>query len=100
LKIESVVKSVSQLILSIKKILLFIVGFTLVGYKKICNYIANEWISTSMSNRSFAIDHNIDEKTVRKILSEDGSEIPIITLIRICEAKEIKLSDFFKLIEL
>lgn len=53
-----------------------------------------------MSNRSFAIDHNIDEKTVRKILSEDGSEIPIITLIRICEAKEIKLSDFFKLIEL
>ena len=67
--------------------------------KLICNYISEEWISKSKSNRQFAIDHNIDEKTVRKILKEDGYEIPIITLIRICEAKEIKLSDFFKLIE-
>lgn len=68
--------------------------------KKICNYIANEWISDSKSNRSFAIDHNIDEKTVRKILREDGYEIPLLTLSRICEAKEIKISSFFKLINL
>ena len=68
--------------------------------KKICNYIANEWVNRAKSNRYFAIDHNIDEKTVRKILREDGYEIPILTLSRICEAQEIKISDFFKLIEL
>ena len=67
--------------------------------KKVCNYIANEWVSTSKSNRSFALDHNIDEKTVRKILQENGYRIPIETIEKICEAKEIKLSKFFKLIE-
>ena len=68
--------------------------------KKICNYIAEEWIGKAKSNREFAIDHNIDEKTVRKILRPEGYEIPLLTLSRICEAKEIKISDFFKLIEL
>lgn len=67
--------------------------------KKVCNYISNEWISKSKSNRSFALDHNIDEKTVRKILKEEGYRIPINTIEKICEAKEIKLSSFFKLIE-
>ena len=67
--------------------------------KKVCNYISNEWISKSKSNRSFALDHNIDEKTVRKILKEEGYRIPLNTIEKICEAKEIKLSSFFKLIE-
>jgi len=68
--------------------------------KKVCNYIAKEWISISKSNRSFALDHNIDEKTVRKILDkEDGYRIPLSTLEKICEAKEMKLSDFFLLIK-
>jgi DNA-binding Xre family transcriptional regulator len=67
--------------------------------KKVCNYIANEWISSSKSNRSFALDHNIDEKTVRKILQENGYRIPIETIEKICEAKEIKLSTFFSLLE-
>ncbi|MFT4696804.1 MAG: DNA-binding Xre family transcriptional regulator [Urechidicola sp.] len=67
--------------------------------KKVCNYIANEWVSTSKSNRSFALDHNIDEKTVRKILQENGYGIPIGTIEKICEAKEIKLSSFFKLFD-
>ena len=68
--------------------------------KTICNYIAVEWISDSKSNRSFTIEHNIDEKTVRKILREDGYEIPLLTLNRICEAKEIKISSFFELLDL
>jgi len=68
--------------------------------QKICNYIAKEWIQKSKSNRSFAIDHNIDEKTVRKILLEDGYEIPLLTLSRICEAKEMKLSTFFKILNI
>ncbi len=64
--------------------------------KKVCNYIAKEWISDSKSNRIFALDHNIDEKTVRKLLKEEGYIIPVATLYKICEAKEITLEDFFK----
>lgn len=67
--------------------------------KKVCNYIAKEWIFKSKSNRSFALDHNIDEKTVRKMLQENGYRMPLRTIEKICEAKEIKLSTFFKLID-
>lgn len=63
--------------------------------KVICNYIAEEWISSYKSNRKFAIDHNIDEKTVRKILQKSGYRIPVRTLQKICEAREIKISEFF-----
>lgn len=68
--------------------------------KRICNYISSEWIASSKSNRTFALDHNIDEKTVRKILQNDGYRIPVKTLHKICEAREIRLFDFFKLINL
>ncbi|WP_299553505.1 helix-turn-helix domain-containing protein [Seonamhaeicola sp.] len=67
--------------------------------KKICNYIANEWVSKAKTKSSFAIDHNIDEKTVRKIVKEkEGYRIPVKTLYKICEAREIKISEFFKMI--
>ena len=66
--------------------------------KRICNFIASEWVLHSKSNRSFALDHNIDEKTVRKILQEDGYRIPVKTLQKICDAREIRLSQFFELI--
>jgi DNA-binding Xre family transcriptional regulator len=66
--------------------------------KIICNYIAVHWIKPSPSNRSFAINHNIDEKTVRKILYTDGYRIPVKTLNEICESRELKLSQFFELI--
>jgi DNA-binding Xre family transcriptional regulator len=68
--------------------------------KRICNYISSEWITPSKSNRTFALDHNIDEKTVRKILQEDGYRIPVKTLQKICEARELRLSQFFELINL
>lgn len=67
--------------------------------KQICNFITSNWIPSSKSNRSFALDHNIDEKTVRKIRNENGYRIPVSTLKDICDARELKLSDFFKLIE-
>lgn len=67
--------------------------------KLVCNYIAEQWIKKSKSNRSFALDHNIDEKTVRKILHIDGYAIPVTTLSKICEAREVSLSDFFQLIK-
>lgn len=68
--------------------------------KTICNYIANEWVSKYKSYRSFALDHDIDEKTVRKIISEKGYRIPVETLKKICDGKHITLSDFFKLLEI
>ncbi len=66
--------------------------------KKICNYIASEWIRKSKSNRQFAKDHAIDEKLVRRILKPEGSGISLTTLERICEAREIKISEFFQMI--
>lgn len=68
--------------------------------KKVCNYIAKEWIRPSKSNRNFALDHNIDEKTVRKILKEEGYRIPLHTLYKICESRNLKLKDFFKFIKI
>ena len=67
--------------------------------KKICNYIAEEWISKAKSNRQFAEDHAIDEKVVRRILEPNGSGVSLTTIERICEAREIKISEFFALID-
>lgn len=72
----------------------------------ICNYIFKKWIEPHKSQRSFAIEHNIEESIVRKIkgtaLKIDNSDynIPVKTLIKICEARNLKLSEFFKLINL
>lgn len=64
-------------------------------------YITNEWIKKAKSNRSFALDHNIDEKTVRRIEDEsDNYTMELDTLNKICEARNLKLSEFFMLIEL
>ncbi|WP_035678994.1 helix-turn-helix domain-containing protein [Flavobacterium limnosediminis] len=68
--------------------------------RKIVDFIANEWISQAKSQRSFALDHGIDEKTVRSIKNDENYKISLETVIKICEARNIKLSDFFKFIEL
>ena len=68
--------------------------------KKVCNYIAKEWVKPSKSNRNFALDHNIDEKTVRKILQDDGYRIPLRTLHKVCEARNLRLEEFFKLVKI
>lgn len=65
----------------------------------ICQEIS-EWIIQSKSNREFALNHNIDEKIVRKILdSNQVYHIPVETLFRICEARNLPLSKFFNKIE-
>lgn len=70
----------------------------------ICNYIYRTWIETYKSQRSFALDHNIEESIVRKIkntalkINSSNYNIPVNTLQKICESKNINLSDFFKLI--
>lgn len=71
----------------------------------ICAYIYNHWVLKATSQRSFALDHNIEESIVRKIkataLKKDNIEynIPVTTLQKICESRNLKLSEFFKLIE-
>jgi hypothetical protein len=70
----------------------------------ICNYIYRNWIESYKSQRSFAIDHNIEESIVRKIkntalkVENTNYNIPVNTLQKICEARNLKLSEFFKLI--
>ena len=74
--------------------------------KTICKYIYRSWIESYKSQRSFAADHNIEESIVRKIkntalgIEKSDYNIPVNTLVKICESRNLKLSDFFKLIEL
>ncbi|WP_442787880.1 helix-turn-helix domain-containing protein [Flavobacterium suncheonense] len=68
--------------------------------RKIVDFIANEWVSKAKSQRSFALDHGIDEKTVRSIKNDETYKISLETIIKICEARNLKLSEFFKLIGL
>ncbi|MFC0345537.1 helix-turn-helix domain-containing protein [Epilithonimonas hispanica] len=64
--------------------------------RKIVEYIRNEWVIPSDNNSQFALDHGIDEKTVRRIKDDENYQIALITIMRICSAKEITLADFFK----
>jgi|SRR6478672_8514776 len=72
--------------------------------EKICRYIYNEWILKSKSQRSFAIEHNIEEVTVRKIkgVALEGKKysVPVETVGRICEARGLKLGEFFRFLDL
>lgn len=67
--------------------------------KIICNYITLEWMNEYKSVRAFALDHYIDEKTARKIKKKEGYRMPVSTLKKMCDAKEISLSYFFDIIE-
>lgn len=63
----------------------------------IVDYIKDEWVSKAKSQSSFAVEHNIDEKTVRSIKNDPNYNISFETINKICEAKNLKLSEFFKL---
>lgn len=71
----------------------------------ICSYIYKNWIEPYKSQRSFAVNHNIEESIVRKIKNtarkKDGANynIPVKTLSKICESRNLNLSDFFQLVE-
>ncbi|WP_318345679.1 helix-turn-helix domain-containing protein [Flagellimonas baculiformis] len=71
---------------------------------EICSYITREWllpwINEGKSQSSFASKHNIDESTVRKIKGRKEYRIPVETLHKICEARDLKLSDFFNMVRL
>ena len=66
---------------------------------EICSYILKEWIASwKGSMRSFADEHDIDEKTVRQIVNSKTTpyKISLYTLEKICEARRITLESFFK----
>lgn len=68
--------------------------------RKIVDYINREWISKAKSLNSFAIEHNLDEKTVRRIKNDPDYNISLSTINKICEARNLKLSEFYNLIGL
>lgn len=68
---------------------------------EICNYINEEWIAKwEGSIRSFADEHDVDEKTVRQIIDIKNTpyKIGLYTLENMCTARGIKLETFFRLI--
>ncbi|MGP1992917.1 helix-turn-helix domain-containing protein [Zobellia laminariae] len=69
---------------------------------EICSFITKKWLfpwlNEGKSQSSFANIHNIDESTVRKIKSKNGYRIPVETLNKICEARNLKLSEFFQMV--
>lgn len=67
--------------------------------RKICSYIAVNWIGENQPKTEFALNHNIDEKTARRIYNDKSYTITLSTLNKICESRNIKLSEFFKLID-
>lgn len=72
----------------------------------IFDFIYTKWVEPFKSQRAFPIEHNIEESIVRKFkntslkLNNTDYNIPVNTLIKICEARNLKLCDFFKLINL
>jgi len=73
---------------------------------RVCQYIYEKWIIKSVSQRAFALDHDIEESVVRKIkraaLNKDeyNYSIPVSTLKKICDGEEISLAEFFSRVEL
>lgn len=68
----------------------------------ICAYISIHWIGkTKASLRSFATEHDIDEKTARQIknAAKTPYKIGLYTLAKICNSRGISLETFFKLIK-
>ncbi len=68
--------------------------------RKIVEFIRDNWLASDQSNLSFATSHGIDEKTVRLIKEDENYNISLKTILRICEAREIKLYEFFKLVNI
>lgn len=65
--------------------------------RKIVEFIRDTWVIPLNNNSQFATENNLDEKTVRRIREDGTYQISLITIMRICEAKNIKLSKFFEL---
>lgn len=68
----------------------------------ICNYINKEWIGRwEGSMRSFADEHDVDEKTIRQIIDfkKTSYKISLYTLDKMCTARDLTLEEFFRQIK-
>lgn len=66
--------------------------------RKIVEFIRDNWVNPLNNNSLFASKHFIEEKTVRSIRDDENYQISLITIMRICEAKNLKLSEFFAMV--
>jgi len=72
----------------------------IIANRKIVEFIRDKWVIPLNNNNQFATETNIDEKTVRRIREDGNYQISLVTIMRICEAKNIKLSEFFEMVGL
>lgn len=66
--------------------------------RKIVEFIRDEWVIPMNNNSKFAVDHDIDEKTVRRIKDDQNYQIALLTIMRICHARNLTLASFFKMV--
>lgn len=66
--------------------------------RKIVEFIRDNWVIPTNNNSLFAKEHFIDEKTVRRIRDDNDYQIALITIMRICEARDLKMFEFFKMV--
>lgn len=66
--------------------------------RKIVEFIRDKWVIPTDNNNLFARNHGIDEKTVRRIREDNSYQIALVTIMRICEGKNLKLSEFFRMV--
>jgi hypothetical protein len=66
--------------------------------RKIVEFIRDNWVIPTDNNSLFAKEHFIDEKTVRRIRDDKDYQITLLTIMRICEARNLKLYEFFKIV--
>jgi len=77
----------------VKKIKVFLID------QYVCNFIKEEWMKDVKSYREWGRQHGVHEATARKIILKEGYKIPVSTIKTICFYKQIKMYDFFKLVE-
>lgn len=66
--------------------------------RKIVEFIRDKWVIPIDNNSEFARNHFLEEKTVRRIKDDENYNISLNTIVRICEAKNLKLSEFFAMV--
>jgi len=60
--------------------------------QKLCKYIYTNFRVRYKSNRDFALDCNVDEKTIR-LIQQEKYNMSIKVLKQICDSQDKKLSD-------
>jgi len=62
---------------------------------KLCRYIYSKFRSKYTSNREFAADCGVDEKTVR-LIQQEKYNLSLLKFQQICESQQVKMSDVLK----